>query len=42
MLGTVLDDLLENDLLQEIISVTLNRDGEHLILKLTRHMSPKN
>lgn len=42
MLGDVLDDLLENDLVQEVVSVTLSKDGKDLIVRLTRHMLPKS
>jgi hypothetical protein len=43
MLGAALEDLLQNDLLQEAISVSLLEDtGKDLISKLIRYRLPKD
>ena len=43
ILGAVLDELLQGDLVQEAISVTLVEDtGQGLVSKLTRYPLPKD
>ncbi len=43
MLSAALDDLVQNDLVQEAISVTLvESTGEGLIMRLTRYSLPKD
>jgi hypothetical protein len=43
MLSAALDDLVQNDLIQEVISVALvESTGEDLTMRLTRYPLPKD